>query len=75
MGLGHSHDGWLACLLALFVASLVAARRDRRGDSPRQILDHRIAAGEIDLDTSRRTRDALADGGSGRPPTSPPAPA
>jgi putative membrane protein len=66
--------GWLA-LLGLFVGVLMAAVRDRRSASPREILDRRLAAGEIDHDTYRRARDAISDGGTGRPPTSPPAPA
>lgn len=68
--------GWLA-LLGLFVGVVVAAVRDRRSDSPREILDRRLAAGEIDLDTYQRARDATGDRGSGngRAPTSPHAPA
>lgn len=66
--------GWLA-LLGLFVSVLVAAVRDRRSDSPREMLDRRLAAGEIDPDTYRHARNAMMDGGTGNPPTSPPAPA
>lgn len=65
--------GWLA-LLGLFVGVLLTAVRDRRNASPREILDRRLAAGEIDLDTYRRARDAMADDEPGRPPTRPPAP-
>ena len=65
---------WLA-LLGLLVGVLIVAVRDRRSDSPREILDRRLAAGEIDLETYRRARNAMADRDSGPPPTSPPAPA
>lgn len=66
--------GWLV-LLGLLVGVLIAAIRDRRSPSPRESLDRRLATGEIDLDTYRRARDAMMDGGTGHPPTSPPAPA
>jgi putative membrane protein len=64
--------GWLA-LLGLFVRVLIAAVRDRRSPAPREILDRRLAAGEIDADEYRHAREAMSDGGTGRPPTRPPA--
>jgi uncharacterized membrane protein len=66
--------GWLA-LLGLFVGVLLAALRDRRSPSAREILDRRLAGGEINPDEYRRARDAMSDGDTGRPPASPPAPA
>src|SRR5215216_4092687 len=48
--------GWLA-VLGLFIGPLVGAVRDRRSDSPRESLDRRLAAGEIDLDTYGRARN------------------
>jgi putative membrane protein len=59
--------GWLA-LLGLFVGVLVTTLRDRRGESPREVLDRRLATGEIDIKTYRSARDAMSDAGSGRPP-------
>jgi uncharacterized membrane protein len=61
--------GWLA-LLAIFLSVVLAAVRDRRAPSPREVLDRRLAAGEIngprqsvhqhrlqpDLGRSRRAR-------------------
>jgi putative membrane protein len=66
--------GWLV-LLGLFAGVLTAGVRDRRGPSPREILDRRLAAGEIDLDDYRRARDAMSNSGRGRPPANPSAPA
>jgi hypothetical protein len=54
---------------------LLAAVRDRRAPSAREILDRRLAAGEINTDEYQRARDAISDSGPGRPPASPPAPA
>jgi putative membrane protein len=65
--------GWLA-LLGLLVGVVLAVVRDRRSAAPREILDRRLAAGDIEIDDYRRTRDAMSDGDTGRPPASPPAP-
>jgi uncharacterized membrane protein len=57
--------GWMI-LLGLFVAVLVSAMRDRGGSSARDVLDKRLAAGEISLEDYERTRAAItADPGSG----------
>lgn len=66
--------GWLA-LLGLFLGVVLAAVRDRRSQSPREILDRRLAAGEIDLDQYERAREAMSRHGSDRSPAGPPAPA
>jgi putative membrane protein len=62
--------GWIA-LLGLFVGVLVMAIRNRSGESAREILDRRLAAGEIDPDEYRRAREAMSEGHTGRPPTPP----
>jgi putative membrane protein len=66
--------GWLA-LLGVFVVVLFAAVRDRRNTSAREILDRRLAAGEINLDDYERARVAMARDSSDRSPAGPPAPA
>jgi putative membrane protein len=65
--------GWLA-LLGLFVGVALAAARDRRSPSAREILDRRLAEGEIDLDDYRRAREAMSRESSGGVPAGPPAP-
>jgi uncharacterized membrane protein len=57
--------GWVI-LLGLFVAVLVSAMRDRGGSSAREVLDKRLAAGEISLEDYERARAAItADPGPG----------
>jgi uncharacterized membrane protein len=51
--------GWLA-LFALVVGVVLAAVRDRRGPSARELLDRRLAAGEIGLDDYERARAAMS---------------
>lgn len=65
---------WLA-LLGLLVGVVLSAVRDRRDSSPREILDRRLAAGEIDLDEYERARVAMSREGTGGSPTGPPTPA
>ena len=65
---------WLV-LLGLLLGVVLAAVRDRRGASPREILDRRLAAGEIDLDEYERARAAMSRGGTDGSPTGPPTPA
>jgi uncharacterized membrane protein len=62
--------GWLT-LLAL----LVGAVRGRRSPSAREILDRRLATGEIELDEYERASAAMSQDSSDRPPAGPPAPA
>jgi putative membrane protein len=65
---------WLA-ILGLLVGVVLTAMRDRRTASPREILDRRLAAGEIDLDEYERARAAMSRPGTGGSPTGPPTPA
>lgn len=65
---------WLA-ILGLLVGVVLTAVRDRRSASPREILDRRLAAGEIDLDEYERARTAMSREGMGGSPTGPPTPA
>jgi uncharacterized membrane protein len=66
--------GWLI-ILALLVGVAFAAIQDRRRESARDILDRRLAQGEISLDEYRRARSALSGEGPDQSPTSPPTPA
>lgn len=65
---------WLA-ILGLLVGVGLTAVRDRSSASPREILDRRLAAGEIDLDEYERARAAMSREGTGGSPTGPPTPA
>ena len=65
---------WLV-LLGLLLGVVLAAVRDRRGALPREILDRRLAAGEIDLDEYERARTAMSREATGGSPTGPPTPA
>jgi uncharacterized membrane protein len=66
--------GWLI-LLGLFFALLLGARRDRRsGPSARELLDKRLASGEISLEEYRQARAAMSPEQSDLP-AGPPAPA
>ena len=65
---------WLA-ILGLIVGVVLTAVRDRRSASPREILDRRLAAGELDLDEYERARAAMSREGTGGSPTGPPSPA
>lgn len=52
--------GWVI-LVGLFVALIVGALRDRSAkQSARELLDRRLAAGEIDLDEYERLRSAMS---------------
>jgi uncharacterized membrane protein len=66
--------GWLT-LLALLVGAVLAAVRGRRSPPAREILDRRLASGEIDHVEYERAREAMSHGDSDRPATRPPAPA
>ena len=72
---GNNGGGWLVMgfvmilLLALAVAALIWALRDRApshpqpwagAPTPRQILDERFARGELDEEEYRKRRDLLA---------------
>jgi len=61
-------------ILGLLVGVVFSAVRDQ-GPSPREILDRRLAAGEIDLDEYGRARAAMSREGSGGLPAGPPTPA
>ena len=65
---------WLA-ILGLIVGVVLTAVRDRRSPSPREILDRRLAAGELDLDEYERALAAMSREGTGGSPTGPPSPA
>ena len=65
---------WLA-ILGLLVGVVLAAVRDRGSSSPREILDRRLAAGEIDLDEYERARAAMSREGTGGSRKGPPTPA
>jgi uncharacterized membrane protein len=65
---------WLA-ILGLLVGVVLTAVRDRRSPSPRETLDHRLAAGEIDLDEYERARAAMSREGTGGSAAGPPTPA
>jgi uncharacterized membrane protein len=64
--------GWLA-LLGLFLTVVVAAVRDRRAPSAREVLDRRLAAGEITLDDYEQARTAMSPDSADRTPAGPPA--
>ena len=66
--------GWVI-LLGLFVMLLVSAMRDRGGSSAREVLDRRLAAGEITIEEYERVRGAMSADAGRRPPAGPPAPA
>jgi uncharacterized membrane protein len=67
--------GWVI-LLGLFVMLLVSAMRDR-GSSPsaREVLDKRLAAGEISIEEYDRARTAMSGDPGRRSAAGPPAPA
>ena len=52
---------------ALVVSSTRPAGRQPGGGGPRQILDERLARGEIDTDEYRRLRQVLSGGSTGGP--------
>jgi uncharacterized membrane protein len=65
----HMHDvgwgwgllmgvGWLAIWAAIVVAG-VALWRNRRNESPTDVLDHRLARGEISIEEHERLRRAI----------------
>jgi uncharacterized membrane protein len=64
--------GWLI-LLGLFLAVLVASLRDRKNPSARELLDQRLASGEITVDEYERAVAAMSQRDSAAP--GPPAPA
>ena len=66
--------GWVI-VLGLLAALLVAAIRDRGGTSARDLLDKRLAAGEISVEEYERARAAMSREGGDRPASGPPAPA
>ena len=65
---------WVA-ILGILVGVILAAVRDRRSASPREILDRRLAAGEIGIDEYERARAAMSREGSGSSSAGPPTPA
>jgi uncharacterized membrane protein len=66
--------GWLV-LLGLVVGVVFFAVRDRRSPSPRELLDRRLASGEIDVAEYEGARAAMKTEGAGGSPAGPPAPA
>ena len=67
--------GWII-LLGLFAALVVAAVRDRNSKrSAREVLDERLASGEITVDEYQRLRSAMSTRPSGPSPSGPSAPA
>lgn len=61
---GYGMGGmWLWWLLPLLAAALffylVSARREGSGRSPKDILDERLAKGEIDVETYEKLKEAL----------------
>jgi uncharacterized membrane protein len=65
--------GWLI-LLALFLAVLVAALRDRKNPSAQERLDKRLASGEISVDEYERAGAAMSETNDSAA-SGPPAPA
>jgi uncharacterized membrane protein len=66
--------GWLV-LIGLFLVLLFNAMRDRAGrPSAREILDQRLARGEISMEEYRQARSAMSPEKGDRP-AGPPAPA
>lgn len=68
--------GWVI-LLGLFVMLLLNATRERRGPEPsaRELLDRRLAAGEISIEEYEQARAAMSAQAGNRPASGPPAPA
>lgn len=64
--------GWVI-LLGLFVAVVVASLRDRKNPPARELLDQRLASGEISVDEYKRAAAAMSRGDSTT--SGPPAPA
>jgi len=62
-------------ILGLLAGVVLTAVRDRRSASPHEILDRRLAAGEIDPDEYGRARAAMSREGSGGLPAGPSTPA
>jgi len=78
------HMGWgwgvlamlgLVMLLGLFLAVLVSLMRGDRNESARELLDQRLAAGEIGLEEHRQARAAISPDADDLPTAGPPAPA
>lgn len=59
--------GWLA-IWALLLGGALSLWRDRRGPTARELLDRRLAAGDITVEEYERLRRAMSG-----PRTSPPA--
>jgi len=66
--------GW-AILLGLFVMLLMSTMRDRGSSSPREVLDQRLASGEISIEEYARAREAMSAEPARRPMSGPRAPA
>ena len=76
----YMHDmswGWgvlmtiaMLAILGLIIFGAVALWRDRRSESPADVLKQRLARGEITLDEYERLRRAISG-----PPTTPTSPA
>jgi uncharacterized membrane protein len=65
--------GWVI-LLGLFVMLLVSPLRGRgSSSSPREVLDKRLAAGEITIEEYERARGAMSGDPGRRPTSGPPA--
>jgi putative membrane protein len=72
-GCGAGVSGWLLMVgfwvgivaVVLWAVSRLFPTADRRRDAE-DLLDRRLAAGEIDADTYRQTREQLVGGGSDR---------
>jgi len=85
LGYVHMHNmGWGSAIvmtiaslaiLGLLVGVVLTAVRDPGSPSPREILDRRLAAGEMDLEEYGRARAAMSREGSGGLPAGPTTPA
>lgn len=81
----YHHMGWgwgiltalgFLLLIALVVGVVLSLVRERRAESSRELLDRRLASGEISVEEYERLRCAMSAGsGEGRPTAPPPAPA
>jgi uncharacterized membrane protein len=76
----YDHMGWgwgvlstlaFLLLLALVVGVALSALRKRDGPTSREILDRRLASGEITVEEYERAREAMSDGPSRATPTGP----
>jgi uncharacterized membrane protein len=78
----HMGRGWAVFmtlsflpLIALVIVVAVSVVRERGGATSREILDRRLASGEISVEEYERTRDAMSAEPPRGTPTGPAAPA